>query len=164
MRIRRFGCVGLCIALGACAGWQRGQAREGANATAVLIVQRASRSLLEPSRFLVVVVRDVDEPDHVLQQAVVSLQNDFRHPESSAARYATTGDDGRALIEIPRAGEQGVLIRRIGYAPFQFVANLRSPCQEVLEVYIAKAANCLSECPPTPARAVLTTCPGLPPL
>jgi hypothetical protein len=158
--VYRFRSVVLCIALGACAGWRRGQSREAANGTAVLTVQRADRSSLDTARSLVVVVRDVDEPDHVLQQAVISLQNDFRHPESTAARFATTGDDGRALIELPRAGEQGVLIRRIGYGQFQFVANLRSPCQEVLEVYIAKAANCLVTCPPTPARAVLTTCPG----
>jgi len=113
---------------------------------------------------LVVVARDADAPDRSLRQASISVVSGRGDPRSSPlARHAATDQQGVAMFERVASGGHTVDVRRIGYAPFRFVVVLRDKCRrEVLEVYVGEQANCLFECPPTPGRAILTTCRRLP--
>ena len=86
-----------------------------------------------------------------LGRAKTNLQSD------SALRASSSGD-GVVTFDRLDPGEYAILVRRLAYAPFQLVVNLRPQCREVLEVYIGGQPLCLLECPSTPGRAVLTTC------
>lgn len=110
-----------------------------------------------PTR-LVIVVRDVDEPERGVVGAIVYLGRDKTDLRSDSALHASSNGDGVVALERLVPGEYAVLVRRLGYASFQFGVNLQPQCREVLEVYIGKAPLCLLQCSPTPGRAVLTTC------
>ena len=112
---------------------------------------------------VVLVVRDVDAPERPVSQASVWITAGRGDPRSSGGRRGLSDENGRVTIERVGSGDHTIEVRRLGYAPFRFLARLRDNCRhQVLEIYIGQQALCLFDCPPTPARAVLTTCRRLP--
>lgn len=112
---------------------------------------------------VVLVVRDVDAPERAVSQASVWITAGRGDPRSSTGRGWLSDENGRVTVQRMGSGDHMIEVRRLGYAPFIFLATLRDNClHQVLEIYIGQQAVCLFECPPTPPRAVLTTCGQLP--
>jgi len=124
----------------------------------VTTVESPYRSAAKSPAQLLVVVRDGDEPDRALPGATVYLGRDNTNLQSASTLHASSNADGVVTFERLDPGEYAVLVRRLGYASFQFVVNLRPQCREVLEIYVGTQPLCLFECPSIPGRAVLTTC------
>lgn len=143
--------VAACVTLGQAA-------RPSTGSSAVTIVERRADSSIDTARTFSIVVRDVDEPSHPLQEAVVVVAPVGTDLEAASTPHALTDRDGQASFGRLSGGRYDVLVRRVGYQRFQFTVDRRPQCREVLEVYLGVAPNCLVECPITPARAVLTTC------
>jgi hypothetical protein len=138
----------------------------------VVTVFSPALRLRVPNSGLRIVVRDVDAPDQPVWEAnvvVTSLDSAAggrpTHSASSNERAIITG------LQLA-TGDYSVLVRRIGYDKARFAVRLRAGCEQVLEVYIAQAIFGFDRCqvrtagsppcdldpPPTPSRAVLTTC------
>lgn len=112
---------------------------------------------------LVVVVRNVDAPERAVSQASVCIMADRGDPRLSGHQCGLSDENGLVTIERAGSGDRTIEVRRLGYAPFRFLATLRDNCRhQAVEIYIGQQAVCLFECTPTPGRAVLTTCRRLP--
>ena len=134
--------------------------RAVAEATTVESLNPFARDTLP---IVVLVVRDVDAPERSLSQASVWITPGRGDPRSSTGRRGLSDENGRVTLQRMGGGDHTIEVRRLGYAPFIFLAPLRDNClHQVLEIYIGQQAVCLFDCPPTPARAVLTTCGRLP--
>jgi hypothetical protein len=118
------------------------------------------------------VVRDVDAPDQPLSAATIDLTKASAIGNVRALAVRTS-EVGQGIVDSLASGEYSVRATRIGYRKFAFTLRLRSRCQQVLEVYLRREVDQLHRCqvmasttppcapdgPPTPSRAVLTTCP-----
>ena len=112
---------------------------------------------------LVLVVRNVDAPERPVSQASVWIMAGRGDPRSSGHQRGLSDENGLVTIARAGSGDHTIEVRRLGYAPLRLLATLRDNClHQVLEIYIGQQALCLFDCPPTPARAVLTTCSRLP--
>lgn len=125
---------------------------------------------------LMVLVRDVDQPDSAISDVRVVLER----PTVGAATPLTGSSDasGMASVVASDSGEYRVRILRVGYERLHIRVRLAAACQQILEVYIPRVVG-LREAPvvtapvggkpatPKPGRpvsltagrAVLTTCP-----
>jgi hypothetical protein len=110
----------------------------------------------DTTRALKVLVRDVDDPETPIAEARVIISP---AADSTRRRVFAVDAQGTALIRDLTPEKFTIRVHRIGYAPAAFLIPVRGVCKEVLELYLGKQAMCLFQCPPTPARAVLTTCP-----
>lgn len=124
-----------------------------------------------PTVGLKVIVRDVDQPDLPIAHGRAVLERP--NAPGVPARYMTSDSAGVASMVLPESGDYHVTILSIGYDRLEFRIRLPAECQNVLEVYIARAVE-IGE-PPiytgvkapnrtrsrsrTLGRAVLTTCP-----
>jgi len=142
----------------ACAGIRPPAPARSLTSPGVTTVESLRNSAADLPARLVVVVRDGDAPDRSVPGATVYLGQDKTNLQAVSTLRASSKADGVVTFERLDPGEYALLVRQIGYAPFEFVVNLRSQCREVLEVYLGQNPLCLFECSPTPGRAVLTTC------
>ena len=148
----------IAAATTACAGVRAPAPASVLTSPRVATVESLNNSAPNTPARLVIVVRDGDAPDRSVPGATVALGRDEASLQSVSALHVTAKADGVVTFERLDPGEYALLVRQIGYAPFQFVVSLRSQCREVLEVYLGQNPLCLFECSPTPGRAVLTTC------
>ena len=146
------------LPLAACTSLGGGTGPHAGGRTAVTVVERARESSIDTAGTLSIVVRDVDEPNLSLREAVVVVAPSGGNLESPTTPPVLTDREGRATFVHLSDGRYDVLIRRVGYERLQIALDRRPRCREVLEVYLGQAPNCLFECPITPALAVLTTC------
>src|SRR5690348_11487769 len=153
----RTGSAFALLLVAACATLGQGT-RTSTARSALTIVERARDASIDTARTVSIVVRDVDEPNHPLQEAVVVIAPVGTNLEAASTPHALTDRDGHVAFGRLSDGRYDVLVRRVGYHRFQFAIDRRAQCREILEVYIGVAPTCLVECPTTPARAVLTTC------
>ncbi len=128
---------------------------------------------------LKIIVRDVDQPDLLISdvRAVVEPMS----ARSAAPLIATSDTVGIAGIVVPDTGEYRVRILRVGYDGIEFRVRLEADCHHMLEAYLSRAVEPISDPAYTAAgtarrtvvkepkrtrtpartrgRAVLTTCP-----
>jgi hypothetical protein len=140
--------------------------------TPVITVVSSDSRLRASYAGLRIVVRDADAPDQPVDQAYVVVAS----PDSTATKRPPRGfsSSDRGLVSAAGldSGEVLVRVRRVGYHEARVAVHLRPSCEQVLEIYIARSIVQLDRCqirtptsppcdpdpPPTPGRAVLTTC------
>lgn len=104
-----------------------------------------------------VIVRNADAPE----QTVWSVRVLLRDAKAADSTGRLTDSAGVAAFGALAAGAYLADIRRIGFASLNGVPIRIEPgCGTVVEVYLGLQALCLGECPPTPGRAVVSTCRG----
>lgn|SRR5512146_2925332 len=148
------------------------QSGDQASPPVITIINSAAAGLRTPNTALRIVIRDADAPDQPIDQANVVVS-----PADSAAaghppRGVASNDRGIVAAMRLNGGEYTVAVRRIGYYEARFTIHVRSSCEQFLEVYITRSIYQFDRCqvkttgsppcdpgpPPTPSRAVLTTC------
>src|SRR4051794_11771850 len=87
----------------------------------VRTVESFARDAANTPAPLVIVVRDVDNPNRSIQQATVFLGRDKISLQSASALHGFSDVNGVVTFEHLDAGEHTILVRRMAYAPFQFV-------------------------------------------
>lgn len=158
VQMRLFTQFAIAAAATACAGIRPPTPAGPLTSPGVTTVESLRNSAVDIPARLVVVVRDGDSPDRNVPGSTVFLGRDKTNLQSVSALHASAKTDGVVTFERLDPGEYAILVRQIGYEPFQFVVHLRPQCREVLEIYVGVQPLCLFECPSIPGRAVLTTC------
>lgn len=130
-------------------------------------VERVVRNAVLPDRAsaawhegaLRVLMRYADFPERTESGVRVVLRR--RDSQAADSLVQLTDSAGVAAFADLEAGDYIADIRRIGFQPLIGVPMRIEPgCGTVVEVYLGIEALCLGECPPTPGRAVISTCRG----
>lgn len=140
---------------------QQASAGSAPNPVSVVVVDRATLAFADTLKGLVIVVRDADLPDRTLSNSFVAIGPVGTDPRNGRGRRLTMGPNGQAWVTRADTGALTVLALNIGYQRFQFDIRFQATCRETLEIYIARHPTFFDgppSPPPTPARAVLTTC------
>src|SRR5688500_20163844 len=144
--------VGAFAVACACAPMHSAQAQDSLVPVEVVIARALPRATAKATRVvggLLVIVRNVDKPEDVVQGATVVLD--------SARGFITKADGMGRFGHLP-AGDYTLSFRRIGFAPIRARVTVSGGCEARLEVYLPIVAVCLFDCPPSSPRVVLTTC------
>ena len=148
-----------------------GQYGPQAAPTAVTTVNSAGESLRTGATGLRIVVRDTDAPDQPIDQVCIVLVRSDSIADRGGS-CVSTNERGVVALSALAGGDYAVSVRRVGYHEARFTIRVRSKCAQILEVYVTNALFPLDRCqvrtagappcdpapPPTPSRAVLTTC------
>jgi hypothetical protein len=119
-----------------------------------------------------IVIRDVDAPDHPIEEAAIIVASIDTSAGTHPAHRATSNDRGLVPAIGLDTGEYSVWVRRVGYHEVRFAVHVRPSCEQILEVYVTRNVVQLDRCMvvtagrppcdpdprPTPSRAVFTTC------
>ena len=148
---------------------RRPAAQQQRDVTPIVVVSGSDRRWASTVG-LIVIVRDVDQPDTSISDVRIVLER--ASVRDANPIYAASDSAGRTSLAAPDSGDYRVRIHRIGYAPLYVRARLEVKCHQMLEAYVARSVGLL-ERPTytvgrepkefravieTGGRAVLTTC------